>query len=226
MAALDAPLRARRSLREEITAILHGAVMAGELAPGEIYSAPSLAERFGVSATPVREAMLDLAKEGLVEVVPNKGFRVVQHTDAELDALMDLRLLLEVPVVRRLAEAGVDPAALDALRPIAAAIEDAVRRRDVIAHVTLDLEFHLGLLALAGNPRLVEIVRSLRQGSRLYGLRTLSDAPGVFAAFHEHAELLDQVAARDADGAESLMRRHIGHVRSDWAGGRKDPAEG
>jgi DNA-binding GntR family transcriptional regulator len=213
-------LRGRRSLREEITTILRGAVMSGELAPGVVYSAPSLAEQFGVSATPVREAMLDLAKEGLVEVVPNKGFRVVQLSGVELDALTEIRALLEVPVVRRLAERGVDPAALEALRPLATAVEEAARRRDFIAHVTYDLEFHLGLLELGGNHRLVEIVRSLRQGSRLYGLRGLPDDSAVFASFHEHAELLDLVAARDADGAEALMRRHIGHVRGEWA----DPA--
>lgn len=210
-------LRGRRSLREEIADILRGAVMSGELVPGETYSAPSLAERFGVSATPVREAMLDLAKEGLVEVVPNKGFRVVRLSAAELDALTEIRLLLEVPVVRRLAEVGVPSADLDALRPLAAAIEDAARRRDFIAHVTFDLDFHLGLLALAGNPRLVEIVRSLRQGSRLYGLRALPHESAAVASFHEHAELLDLVAARDAGGAEALMRRHIGHVRGIWA---------
>jgi DNA-binding GntR family transcriptional regulator len=222
-------LRGRRSLREEITVILRGAVMSGELVPGTVYSAPSLAERFGVSATPVREAMLDLAKEGLVEVVPNKGFRVVRLSAADLDALTEIRALLEVPVVRRLAEGGADPAALAALRPLAEAIEDAARRRDFIAHVTYDLEFHLELLALGGNPRLVEIVRSLRQGSRLYGLRGLPDDSAVFASFHEHAELLDLVEARDADGAEALMRRHIGHVRREWAepvpsGGQPDVA--
>ena len=216
LAALPA-LRGRSSLRQEITVILRAAVVSGELAPGEVYSAPSLAERFGVSATPVREAMLDLVKEGLVEVVPNKGFRVVRLSAAELDELTEIRMLLEVPTVRRLAEVGVPAEDLDALRPLASAIEDAARRRDFIAHVTYDLDFHLGLLALAGNPRLVEIVRSLRQGSRLYGLRALPDDDSVFASFHEHAELLDLVAGRDAAGAEALMRTHIGHVRGIWA---------
>jgi DNA-binding GntR family transcriptional regulator len=215
-------LRGRRSLREEITTILQGAVMSGEMEAGVVYSAPSLAERFGVSATPVREAMLDLAKEGLVEVVPNKGFRVVTLSATELDALTEIRGLLEVPVVRRLAVDGVPAEAIEALRPLAAAVEDAARRRDFIAHVTYDLDFHLGLLSLGGNARLVEIVRSLRQGSRLYGLRGLPEDSAVFASFHEHAELLDLVAARDADGAEALMRRHIGHVRGEWA----DPAGG
>jgi len=210
-------LRGRRSLREEITAILRGAVMTADLVPGTVYSAPSLAERFGVSSTPVREAMLDLAKEGLVEVVPNKGFRVVSLSAAELDDLTQIRLLLEVPVVRRLAADGVSAEALEALRPLAAAIEDAARRRDFIAHVTDDLDFHLGLLALGGNARLVEIVRSLRQGSRLAGLHQLPEGSAAFASFHEHAELLDLIAGRDAEGAEALMRRHIGHVRGIWS---------
>lgn len=210
-------LRGRRSLREEITESLRGAVMAGDLEPGRVYSAPSLAESFGVSATPVREAMLDLAKEGLVEVAPNKGFRVAELSEAELDELIDIRRLLEVPIVGRLAERGVDTAALDALRPLADAVEDAVRRRDFIAHVTLDLEFHLALLGLAGSPRLVEIVRTLRQGSRLYGLRSMPEGGDVLASFHEHAELLELIAARDGPGAAALMERHIGHVRGIWA---------
>jgi len=211
--------RGRRNLRDEITVSLRGAVMSGELAPGTVYSAPSLAEQFGVSATPVREAMLELAKEGLVEIVRNKGFRVTTLSAKELDDLTSIRALLEVPVVRRLAENGVDPEALDALRPVAAAVEEAALRRDFIAHVTVDLEFHLGLLALAGNPRLVEIVRSLRTSSRLYGLRTLADATTLQRSMHEHAELLDLVAAGDGPGAEALMRRHIGHVRGIWADG-------
>lgn len=217
-------LRGRRSLRDEITALLRAAVMAGEMEPGVVYSAPRLAEQFGVSATPVREAMLDLEKEGLVEIVRNKGFRVTQVSTRELDDITQLRAFLEVPAVRAIAEAGVSAEDLARLRPMAAEIEDAARRRDFIAHVSVDLDFHLSLLALAGNPRLVELVRSLRMSSRLYGLRSESDLDAMYASWHEHAELLDRIEARDADGAEALMRRHIGHVRGIWA--RSAPASG
>ncbi|GAA1714737.1 GntR family transcriptional regulator [Fodinicola feengrottensis] len=212
-----APLSGRRSLREEITETLRGAVISGELAPGVVYSAPSLAEQFGVSATPVREAMLDLAKEGLVEIARNKGFRVTELSAAELDDLTELRALIEIPVIRRIAQAGVDPAVIERLRPLAAGIEAAASRRDFIAHVTIDLDFHLTLLAQAGNPRLVEIVRSLRTSSRLYGLKALTEGSALFDSSHEHAELLDLIQARDADGAERLMRQHLGHVRGIWA---------
>jgi DNA-binding GntR family transcriptional regulator len=217
-------LRGRRSLREEITAHLRAAVMTGELEPGVVYSAPSLAEQFGVSATPVREAMLDLGKEGLVEIVRNKGFRVTRLSGQDLDDITQLRAFLEPAAVRAIAEAGVSAEDLARLRPMAAEIEDAARRRDFIVHVSVDLEFHLTLLALGGNPRLVELVRTLRMSSRLYGLRREGDQDAMFASWHEHADLLDRIEAGDADGAEALMCRHIGHVRGLWA--RTEPTIG
>jgi DNA-binding GntR family transcriptional regulator len=210
-------LGARRNLREEITQTLRAAVISGELRPGVVYSAPSLATQFGVSPTPVREAMLDLAGEGLVDTVRNKGFRVTELSDKDLDELSELRALIEVPTVRRIAEAGVSPAVLDELRPLATEIEEAAARGDLIAHVAADMEFHLTLLSLAGNQHLVETVRGLRARSRIYGLRTLVDRDALVPSAHEHAELLDLLAAGDAAGVEALMRRHIGHVRGIWA---------
>lgn len=210
-------LGARRNLREEITETLRAAVISGELRPGVVYSAPRLAGQFGVSATPVREAMLDLANEGLVDIVRNKGFRVTELSEEDLDELSELRALIEVPTVRRIAAAGVPRDVLDELRTLATEIEAAAARGDLIAHVTADLEFHLLLLAQAGNRRLVETVRSLRARSRLYGLRALADRDALVPSAHEHVELLDLLAAGDAPGAEDLMRRHVGHVRGIWA---------
>lgn len=207
----------RRNLREEITHTLRAAVISGELRPGVVYSAPSLATQFGVSPTPVREAMLDLAGEGLVDIVRNKGFRVTELSEADLDELSELRALIEVPTVRRIAETGVAEADLDELRPLATGIEEAAARRDLITHVAMDMEFHLRLLALAGNQHLVETVRSLRARSRIYGLRTLAERNALVPSAHEHAELLDLLSTGDADGAEALMRRHLSHVRGIWA---------
>ena len=208
----------RRNLREEITQTLRAAVISGELRPGVVHSAPHLAAEFGVSATPVREAMLDLVKEGLIEPVRNKGFRVTEPSRKDLDDFSELRALIEVPTVRRIADAGVDAADIDELRPLAAEIEDAAARMDLIAHVIADMDFHLRLLALAGNPHLVEIARSLRAQSRIYGLRPLAEKGRLVPSAHEHTQLLDLIAAGDGERAERLMRHHIGHVRGIWAG--------
>jgi DNA-binding transcriptional regulator YhcF (GntR family) len=89
----------KANLRERVLRALRAAIISGELTPGEVYSAPSLAATFGVSATPVREAMLDLAKENLVVVVPNKGFRVTVVDEEQLDQITAVRRLLEPPVV-------------------------------------------------------------------------------------------------------------------------------
>lgn len=95
--------------------------------------------------------MLDLAKEGLVETVRNKGFRGTELSEKELDDLAELHALIEIPTVRRVAEAGVAPADIARLHPLAEGIEDAAKRHDLIAHVAIDMQFHLTLLDLAGN---------------------------------------------------------------------------
>lgn len=209
----------RRIMRDEIIETLRAAVISGQLTPNHVYSAPILAEQFGVSPTPVREAMIQLANDGLFESVRNKGFRVREPSEEELDELAELRMLLEVPTVRRLAEVGVAPEALAELRVVAERIESAAADNDLIGHLTADLDFHCRLLGLAGNKHLVQTVRSLKARSRIGGLRQLAAEGQLVPTAHEHAEILDLIAARDADGAERMMRDHIGHVRGIWAEG-------
>jgi DNA-binding GntR family transcriptional regulator len=209
----------RRSLRDEAIQTLYAAIVAGILRPGVVYSAPAMAAQLGMSATPVREAMLDLVKEGLVETVRNKGFRVVELADAELDELTQLRLLIEVPSVRQVATRGLAPAEYDELRTLADEIERSAEAPDLIAHNKADLEFHTRLLAVLGNGALVATVRSLRMRSRLYGQSTLADAGTLKPSAHEHSELLELLVANDGRAAARLMRKHIGHVRGIWATG-------
>lgn len=211
----------RVSLRERVAESLRAALVSGRMAPGTTYSIPALAEQFGVSATPVREAMLDLVNEGIVAPVPNKGFRVVELTDEELDQVTELRRLLEVPTVRDLAGA-IEPAAVKRLRGIAAAVHDAAQRGDVVAYVESDRELHLALLGEAGNPRLVEMVGRLRDQSRLYGLEQLA-ADGVLVdSAAEHVRLIDALESGDRRAAEKVMAHHLDHVRGIWASRREE----
>ncbi|MER6381154.1 GntR family transcriptional regulator [Streptomyces sp. NPDC001250] len=208
----------RSSYRERVADALRAALIAGELRPGEVYSAPSLAARFGVSATPVREAMLDLVKEGLVATVPNKGFRVTAVSDKQLDEYTHIRALIEIPTVAALARTA-DRVSLEALRPAAREIVSAAAAGDLIAYVEADTRFHLGLLALAGNTHLVEVVADLRGRSRLYGLTALVQAGRLLASAEEHLQLLDALLERDEKAVHAIMTRHLGHVRSLWAEG-------
>ena len=204
----------RPSLREDVGGALRAALVAGELRSGEVYSAPRLARQFGVSATPVREALLELVAEGLLAPVPNKGFRVVEISDVDLDEIAALRHLLEPPAVAQLARAGRVP---DGLREQAEAICAAAADGDVIRYLEADLAFHIGLLAALGNGRLVAVVRELRAQTRLYGLSRLVHSGQLAASAREHLDLLHLGRDGDAPGAEALMRRHIGHTRGIWA---------
>lgn len=209
------PLPKAASLRESVTQSLRAAIISGEMTPGEIYSAPALGARFGVSPTPVREAMVDLARERLVAVVPNKGFRVTAVSDAELDDIAALRMLIEPPTVRQVTPRIPDDA-IPALRQLAQAIVDHAAAGDLIAYTEADRRFHLAILEYSGNSRLVSLVSELRSHTRLYGLSEMIERGTLVGSATEHLELVELIAARDAKAAGALMSRHIGRVRAEW----------
>ncbi|MEU1868638.1 DNA-binding GntR family transcriptional regulator [Streptomyces ambofaciens] len=209
-------------LRDQVADALRAALIAGDLRPGVVYSAPTLAAELGVSATPVREAMLDLAREGLVEAVRNKGFRVTEMTERDLDEFTEIRTLIEVPTVGRVA-ATATVEQLEALRPLARQIVTAAREHDVLKYLEADHRFHLELLGLAGNHHLVEVVAGLRKRSRLFGLSSLDEAGRLVASAQEHVDLLDLMVAGRGREAEECMRRHLAHVRTLWADGAAEP---
>ena len=208
---------AKANLRERVLRALRAAIISGELAPGEVYSAPSLAATFGVSATPVREAMLDLAKENLVAVVPNKGFRVTVVDEEQLDQITAIRRLLEPPVVAEVT--GRIPAEdFPALRRLAQEIVDGARAGDLAQYTESDNEFHLRLLGYSANQRLVDLVAELRGQTRLVGLASLLDRGELVQSAREHLDLLDLIERRDAAAVEACMNRHIDHIQDLWSG--------
>ncbi|MCX4696254.1 GntR family transcriptional regulator [Streptomyces sp. NBC_01408] len=203
----------RHSVRGQILDALRAALLEGELAPGEIYSGPGLGERFGVSATPVREAMQQLALEGAVECLPNRGFRVLSRTPRDAAGLAEVRALLEVPVMLRLA--GAVPAATwEALRPMAAATAEAAEAGDLAGYGDADRAFHRAVLAPAGNDQLVQVSEALHRRAQW----PLPGAPRVrrsdlVADAAEHGALLDALVARDLAVVESLVREHLAGPR-------------
>lgn len=211
----------RDPVRQRVAAGLRAALMSGELDPGRVYSAPALAARFEVSATPVRESMLDLARDGLVEVVRNTGYRVREVSAAELDQLVEVRLLLEVPIMGAIAaeHTEADAERLRGLEPLVAAMESAERANDIVEYLVVDTQFHTAFLDLHGNPELVAIVRRARERSRMRRLLPLARSGRLTASTQEHAAMIDLALRRDRPGLEDLVRRHIERVRREWATG-------
>lgn len=206
-----------RSFRDQVRRALEAALVAGELKPGELYSAPALGERFGVSATPVREAMLDLAKDGFVVAERNRGFRITEMSDADLDEILEIRLLLEVPTTAALA-ATIPPEVLDHLAEIADTIVVAAARGDLIEYLDVDRRLHVELLAQAGNRRLTELVDRMRLQTRLFGLGALVQSGRLVASAQEHHQIIAAMRARETALTERLITSHIRHTRGLWAG--------
>jgi len=210
-------LEPHESLRDRVEETIAAAIITGEMAPGEVFSAPVLAVRFQVSATPVREAMQKLEKRGLVEIVRNKGFRVTEVSEEALRNLSEVRHYLEPQAMAQLA-ANFPLAELDRVRALADRIVRGAADEDLLVYLAADKEFHLALLGYLGNPMLVEVVADLRDRTRLVGLTSLLRTDQLRESALEHHRLLDLLVAGDAEGARALMHQHIGHVVGWWAG--------
>ncbi|MGV9313262.1 GntR family transcriptional regulator [Streptomyces sp. NPDC003691] len=196
----------RHSVRGQILQALRTALLDGDLAPGEVYSAPALGLRFGVSATPVREAMQQLAAEGAVEVVPNRGFRIAVRSPRERAELAEVRALVETPVVLELAR--ILPAAeWGGLRPAAEAAAAAAATGDRGRYAEADRVFHRAVLALAGNEQLVAVADDLHRRSQWP-----PDGVSLAADAGQHLRLLDALESGDAATARVLIEGHFGRT--------------
>ncbi|WP_405867963.1 GntR family transcriptional regulator [Streptomyces sp. NBC_00005] len=200
----------RASVRGQILDALRTALVAGELTPGEVYSAPALGDRFGVSATPVREAMQQLALEGAVEVVPNRGFRVIERGARELAELAEVRALIEIPVMLRLART-VSADRWAGLRPLAEATARAAASGCRATYAESDRTFHRALLALSGNEQLTQIADDLHRRAQwpLVGAPPTRGHADLLADAAEHTALLDALIARDLDVVRALVGEHF-----------------
>lgn len=207
------PLRRPLNLRETVLEQLRTAIITGELAEGTLVSAPSLGTTLGVSATPVREAMMDLAREGLVETVKNKGFRITTMSEQALDDLTQLRMLIEPPAMHLIPD-DIPESAYEDLIQLADVCLAAAERDDLNEYLRNDRAFHAGLLGLTQNAQLVELAASLRVRTRLYGIGRLANEGRLAGSAREHHELIRLLRAGDRAAAERVLGHHISHART------------
>lgn len=211
---LERPL----NLRETVLDQLRTAIITGELHEGELVSAPTLGQALGVSATPVREAMMDLAREGLVETVKNKGFRVTAMSDKDLDDLAAIRLMIEPPAMRQVV-GNIPEEAFAEMDRLADRCLKGAQTENLGEYLQNDRGLHALILSFTDNPQLVDLATSLRLRTRMYGLKALAEQGLLADSAAEHHRLISLLRDGDGEGAEALMRAHIGHARSIWATG-------
>jgi GntR family transcriptional regulator, gluconate operon transcriptional repressor len=199
----------RKALWESIVEPMRRAIVLGALPAGLHLEEPALAQKFGVSRIPVREALVRLEHEGLVRVEPRRGAFIVGMTEEDVHDVYELRSLIESRAARR-AAARVGAEWLARLGALAAQMDEALRRRDPAAMVEPDVQFHRELVAAAGSRQL------LAGWERLAGLigtiLSVTDSVHYGAtpdAVHGHQLIIDALARRDADLAERELAEHL-----------------
>jgi DNA-binding GntR family transcriptional regulator len=207
--------RAETSAGRTVTAVRE-LILRGDFPPGARLGEVELAERLGVSRTPVREALGRLAAEGLVEIVPNRGARVTSWTVAELEDVFDLRTALE-PRLTALAVPRADAVAIAALDELAAAmlaVGTPGPDQDLDALVPLNRTFHGRLVALADQPAMAGALASaIHAPIVLRNFHTYDEASLLRSVAH-HVEIVAAVRANDPAWAQAVMTAHIRNARA------------
>ena len=212
-----APIGAKQSLADLAYEHIKAAIVAGEVQPDHLYSVNQFALLLGVSRTPVREALLTLARQGLLQMDRNRGFRVMTVTQRDLDEVIDLRLMVEIPAVERIARMRKDSQeTIDAAYAIYPRLQEAADSSDLLEFLSLDRLFHLTLVGGLKNNRLVSLVGELRDLMHLPGLRTMAANGQLYEAHRDHLDLLKAIDAGDDVLAGQIMVAHLERTRKEW----------
>ena len=189
-------------LRDVVFNTLRQAIITGEFAPGERLMEISLANRLGVSRTPVREAIRKLELEGLVIMIPRKGAQVARITEKNLRDVIEIRTVLEefaaVLACERIDQSGLHD---DFIR--------SVENGDILDIVDKDETFHDTIFRATNNDRLISIINNLREQFYRYRMEYVKDIRQRSNLVEEHRELLDAISSRDSIKAKELMKTHL-----------------
>ena len=188
-------------LRDVVFNTLRQAILRGEMEPGERLMEIQLADKLGVSRTPIREAIRKLELEGLVIMIPRKGAEVAHITEK------DMRDVLEVTAT--LACRNVTPERIEELKMANKRFEAAIISKDVVAIVDADVNFHDIIYAMTDNQRLIQIINNLREQMYRYRLEYVKDARAHSILISEHKDIIDKLSKKDEENTKIVIRQHI-----------------
>ena len=208
-------------LRDVVFQTLRKAILRGELKPGERLMEIALANKLGVSRTPVREAIRMLEQEGLVIMIPRKGAQVAQITMKDLNDVLEVRMGLE-ELAMQFACKRITPEQVAELRRALLEIERLLATDDVTALAQADVDFHDIIYRATDNRRLNQIINNVREQMYRYRVEYLKDSRIRGTLLQEHREIYQAVAARDTEKARAYIRQHIMNQQQSIARSIKD----
>ena len=204
------PLPGAQNFKGQVYAALKSAITAMDIygSTSEIrLDERGLAQDFGVSRTPVREAMAQLEREGFVHSIPRRGVYVVRKTKRQVIDLIIAWAALEGMAARLITQTAGDDA-IAALRRMFATFEDGEVRAHLDEYSDVNIEFHQALIRMSGNTTLVDLAENLFTHMRMIRRKTIAERDRADRSIRDHMQIIEALESRDAARAEALVRDH------------------
>lgn len=191
---------------------LRESILSFHLKQNIVYNEKAVAQELGLSRTPVREALLKLASQGLVTFLPRKGFIVSAYTLEDVEEIFELREMIETSVAKKIS-ANVSDDALKTLKANIATQHKAAAKKDRHSFMLSDREFHFFFFKLSKNKRLVEITDNFQDLCHLMGANALKNEENYERTIVEHEGIVDALESHDALKTEKAVSRHLAMVK-------------
>lgn len=195
-------------LRDVVFNTLRQAILTGELKPGERLMEIHLANKLGVSRTPIREAIRKLELEGLVTMIPRRGAEVAQITEKSMNDVLEIRRAMDALCVE-LACDRISEEELEKLKNACDYFEKAVRSKDAKKIAQADVELHDIIVQATGNQRLIQLVNNLSEQMYRYRYEYIKDASQHERLIEEHRVIYESIVKKDKQTASQAARMHI-----------------
>lgn len=195
-------------LRDVVFNTLRRAIITGEFAPGERLMEITLANRLGVSRTPVREAIRKLELEGLVTMIPRKGAQVAKITEKNLRDVIEIRCVLEEFAASLACERITEEEKAE-MEQLHQQFVQSAKTHDILDIVEKDEQFHDAIFRATKNDRLITIINNLREQFYRYRMEYVKDIEQHSILVKEHEELMTAIFQKDSETAKQIMRTHL-----------------
>ena len=205
---INATMNEYLPLRDVVFQTLRQAILRGELEPGERLMEIQLANKLGVSRTPIREALRKLELEGLVNMVPRKGAEVADITEKSLRDVLEVRKALEELSVQLACE-KITEEEIEELKRVAERFKDTLNDQDVTKIAEADVAFHDVIYTATDNQKLILLLNNLREQMYRYRVEYLKKEEAYPQLIAEHEELIDNISKRNKEEATRIMCEHI-----------------
>ena len=202
------PLVKAESLKDQAYEILRSSIITGRLEPGRLHNEKDLARGLGISRTPVREALLDLSKEGMIVFIPRKGIKIREITRRDISDVMELRKVIESYIIESCC-GQLTPADLKGIGKIIEKQKAMTMKGNREGYVEAEREFHLFLASRTGNRQLQNVMENLRDLLHFMAIKAIAYQGRMEQVLREHRRIWAALEERDQKKAKEAMFLHL-----------------